>query len=483
MKIDNKKNNNNSNTKIKMTLAGIVFLLCSFLQKGISTITTPIFTRLLSTSEYGVFSTYTAWSSIFTIFITLKISSGVLQQALVKYGDDKNNLLSSVQGLSTFLCTISLIIYLLFHQIINGLIGLSTPIMIAMIFSIWLTDVFEIWIKGERNDFNYKKIAILTIVSSLLKPILGIISILLFPKIKVEARIYSLLLTELICYSFLFVKNARGGHFYIKKYWKYSILFAIPLVPHYLSQTILSQTDRIMIKYMFDNTAVGIYSLAYQISMAFTLFNSAISNVLNPWIYKRIKSNNFIKFNEIISLLYRTLMILNLLLILFAPELVSFFAPSSYYKAIGAIPAVTMSCVFMFLYGIFACFEFYFEKKKEIAIASVLGAILNVILNLIFIPRYGFIAASYTTLFCYVTYCLMHFIIMKKICKENKLSKNILKSSQLVFESIIFVLIGLLVSKLYNYLFLRIFILILVGIIAVSFWKKIRDTLLFIYKK
>lgn len=70
--------------------ASFWFLLCSFLQKGISVITTPIFTRLLSTAEYGQYNVFNSWLSIATIFITLNLSYGVYTQGLIKFEDEQN---------------------------------------------------------------------------------------------------------------------------------------------------------------------------------------------------------------------------------------------------------------------------------------------------------------------------------------------------------------------------------------------------------
>ena len=60
--------------------ASFWFLITGFLQKGISVITTPIFTRLLSTSEYGQLSIYNSWAGIITIFATLNLSAGVFMR-------------------------------------------------------------------------------------------------------------------------------------------------------------------------------------------------------------------------------------------------------------------------------------------------------------------------------------------------------------------------------------------------------------------
>lgn len=82
--------------------ASLWFLICSFLQKGISTVSTPIFTRLLSTAEYGQYNVFNSWLGIITIFVTLNLSAGVYTQGLVKFDKDNKILSSSLQGLMLF---------------------------------------------------------------------------------------------------------------------------------------------------------------------------------------------------------------------------------------------------------------------------------------------------------------------------------------------------------------------------------------------
>ena len=65
--------------------ASFWFLICSFLQRGISVITVPIFTRLLSTSEYGQFSVFNSWMGIISIIVTLNLFCGVYQRGLVAF--------------------------------------------------------------------------------------------------------------------------------------------------------------------------------------------------------------------------------------------------------------------------------------------------------------------------------------------------------------------------------------------------------------
>ena len=76
------------------------FFVCSFLQKGISVITTPIFTRLLSTAEYGQYNVFNSWYGIISIFVALRLSMGVYAQGLVKFEEERNRFSSSLQGLT-----------------------------------------------------------------------------------------------------------------------------------------------------------------------------------------------------------------------------------------------------------------------------------------------------------------------------------------------------------------------------------------------
>ena len=193
-------------------------------------------------------------------------------------------------------------------------------------------------------------------------------------------------------------------------------MFNLPLIPHYLSQTVLNGADRIMIQNMVGDEAAGIYGLAYSISLVMTLFNTALSQTMSPWIYQKIKMREETDIAGISYIALLVIAVVNLTLIALAPELVAIFAPLEYYDAIWVIPPVAMSTIFMFSYDLFAKFEFYYEKTKYIMAASMFGAVLNVVLNYIFIPIYGYYAAGYTTLVCYIVYVLTHYTFMRKIC-------------------------------------------------------------------
>lgn len=451
--------------------ASFWFLICSFLQRGISVITTPIFTRLLSTEEYGRYGAFDSWLKIVTIFVSLHLYSGVHTQGLVKFSEDRKRYSSSIQGLTLVLSLAWTVIYLLFQEYWNRLFSLTTVQMLAMLVMIWATSAFNLWAGEQRVEYRYQRLVLATLVASVAKPVVGILFVK-YATDKVTARILGLALVELVCYTgFFIVQMMRGKQFYSKKYWTHALMFNLPLIPHYLSQTVLNSADRIMIKDMVGASEAGIYTLAYSISQIMTLFNTALSHTLSPWIYQKIKDNKAQDITRIAYLAMFGIAVLNLGLIAVAPEMVALFAPATYHEAIWVIPPVAMSVLFIFSYDLFAKFEFYFEKTRFIMVASVLGAALNVILNYIFIRIYGYYAAAYTTLFCYIVYVMAHYIFMRRVCNRYMGGIVVYKPSILLLIYGGFMGAGFILMLTYNYPVVR-YSIIAVALIVIIIKRK-----------
>lgn len=453
--------------------ASLWFLICSFLQKGISMITTPIFTRLMNTSEYGNFNVFNSWLGIVTIFVSLNLGWGVYTQGLIKFDKERDIFSSSLQSLTLFLTIVWTGIYLLFRNFWNKLFSLTTVQMLAMLVMIWTSAAFNFWASEQRIYFKYRLLVIITLLVSIGKPVLGIV-LVKNASDKVTARILSLLLIEIIFYSWCFFAQIfKGRCIYSSKFWKYAVLYNIPLIPHYLSQTVLNNADRIMINNMEGEAAAGIYSLAYSLAMIMTLFNSALGQTMSPWIYQKIKEKRICDIAPVAYISLLLVAFVNLVLIVLAPEVVRVFAPSSYYEAIYCIPPIAMGCLLLYSYDLFAKFAFYFEKTKLIMSASVAGAVLNIILNYWGIKKWGYIAAAYTTLICYMIYVIFHYSLMIKICNDYLGNVKPYNTKWLIGGMGIFLLLGFGALQIYDYPYIRYLIIGLLIILAILKRKKI----------
>ncbi len=405
--------------------ASIWYTICNFFQKGISFIVVPIYVRLLTTAEYGEWSVFQSWRDILIIFASLNLYAGVYTKTIVDNVEDRDRYTSSMQGLGTVISIIMLTIYYFMHDWCNKRIGLTTPYVLLLFLYFIVYPAFSFWGTRQRVEYKYMFTILVTALISILTPVVSI-ALIRLTNLRAKAMILGYLLVQccvgLVFYIYQFCK---GKCFYHKDYWKYALEFNIPLIPHYLSLIVLGQSDRIMIQRFCGDSDAGIYSFAYQIASAMSMFLSAINGSRVPWSYEQLKMRVYQQLKKISNALCIMIGAIALMAALLAPDIISILGTEDYKLATYVIPIVCLSVYFTFVYDLFCSVEFYYGETKYIMLASVLGAISNVVLNEVFIPIGGFIAAAYTTLASYVLFMFMHFLFMRKVMNNQGIEGEI----------------------------------------------------------
>lgn len=428
----------------------IWFTICNFLQRGTAFITVPIFTRLLTTEEYGVCNVYFAWFEIFLLITSLKIPYEGLNNGLIRHEEDKDGYTSSAAGLIMVMTLSVGIVYLLFHRQINRITGLSSLIMGLMFVQLFFNSPLMLWTNRERFDFHYRLPAVITLISTILNPVIAVLAVL-NTSYRAEARIIASVAVQsffgLIVLIFLFKK---GKLFCKKEYWNFALRFNLPLIFYYISQSILNQSDRIMINYYEGSGKTAIYSVAYSAATIILLLVSAVNGSFNPWMYKRLKAGHLSEVRRTSGVLCLIVAGATLAMSLFAPILVRIMATGDYSQAIWVIPPVASSVFFIFLYMMFANVEMYYNETKGIPLVSVVCSVANLLLNVIFIPVYGYVAAGWTTLVCYMLLALLHYFLMKKACRKYQVKERLFSEKALLMIAAGVVFIAFLILQLYR---------------------------------
>ncbi len=441
-----------------MAKASLWAFFASIVQKGITVLATPIFTRILTTSEYAQYTLYQSWYDIFIIFATLNVFNYATYSAMKEFKDDRDGFIATAQTLVTGLCLLCFIIYYVAHIFVGDIIGFPIPIVLIMFLDILFFASFNLWASKERYVFKYKLMTILSVIIGILGPILGLIAIH-FSTNRGYGHIYGVAFVNIIIGLGVYIYNlVKSKNRFNKKYVKFIFAYCIPLIPHFLSSKLLTRFDRIMINEMCGAAQAGIYGLAYSLSSLVMLVNDAILKSLTPWTYQTISKGDkkgFKSLKKNTNYFIILVAIANLLLVLFAPEIVKIFAPAEYYEAIYVIPPISTSVYFTFLFNVYANIEYYYSETKFVALASIMSAVTNVVLNLIFINVFGYLAAGFTTLVSYILYALGHYIFMKMTCKKHAKGYNYYDNKSILIISIVFVLCSLLVIPLYNTVVLR----------------------------
>lgn len=443
------------------------YTVCNILQKGMQFIFVPIYVRLLTTEEYGKYSVFQSWKEILVIFTTLNLYSGVFTKAMVSHEDDRDRYTSSMQGLTTVIAAFWLLIYAVFSGFFNNIFSIDSVTMYLIFIYSALFPAQSFWSVRQRVENKYIGLVFVTLLMSVLTPGVSII-LLLTTYLREKSVIWGFLFVQIIfgalfyCYHF-----SKAKTFYYGPYWKDAVRFNIPLIPHYLSLIVLGQADRIMIERICGSSDAGIYSLAYQISQMLNILVSAVNSVFVPWGYEQLKFRKIQKLRDSskgLCLLYATA---TLCVILVAPEIILIAGGKEYAQAMWVIPSVSISSYVVFCYGFYSLVEFYYSKTKYVMVASSVSAILNVILNAVFIPIFGFIAAGYTTLASYIALMFMHFIFARKISRDKISTPNVFSDVTIMVSIASLIVIGGLSMLIYNLPIVRYAIIALVAIILI----------------
>lgn len=153
-------------------------------------------------------------------------------------------------------------------------------------------------------------------------------------------------------------------------------------------------------------------------------------------------------------------------------------ATEEYMQAIYVIPPIIGGVFFQVQYYIYANVVYYYKKPKYVMYASVSAAVLNVVLNYIFIRKYGFIAAGYTTIFCYLVQAVMDYFAMKKVVTEP-----IYNMKFIIGLSIAVIAVALFSNLLYSFTIVRYAIIAMFFIVSFMKRKQITSILTAIKKR
>lgn len=456
--------------------SGLWFTICNFIQKGISFITIPIFTRIMSTTDYGRYSVYTSWYSLIAIFATLNLSNYVFNKGMVKYPDERNEFELSLNCLSSTITVAFIVIYFIFFSNINRLIDLTTPLMTCMLIQILTEPAILCWTVRNRFEYKYRAVVVVTLCMAILNPLLGILAIKvnLFDDTVFSRALTITIVTALFAFVILYKLIKATNKVFSIRFWKYALAFNLPLIPHFLSQTVLNQSDRIMIKSICNASDAAIYSVAYSVGMAVLLFSQAIQQTYLPWLYQKLAKNDYSGITKTANIFLVIMAAINLLIIAFSPEIITIVGSEAYRSSIWVMPPICGSVYFIFLQNLFANIEYYHEETKLIAVASVFVAVLNIGLNAIFIRRYGFLAAGYTTLICYIVHALVHYFVMVYACKKNKMEVSLIFDLKITFIiSLVFCTFLMCMTILYKYTVIRYISIICMIFIAFGMRKRL----------
>ena len=460
--------------------SAIVYTMATLFSRGLAIITVPIFTRLMSTDQIGVVNLYNSWYTMISAVATLSLTSGGYMVAMKEYPNERDQYQSSVLTLTSIIAILIAAVYFTFSSFWNTLIGLPSSLVVLMLIGFFVAPARDFWFLRQRYEYKYKLAGIVSIGSALAASALSIVAVLKISQqdagSTAEGRLFA---NYFVLYGvsavIWLITMLRGKTFYNKDFWKLSLSLSIPLIGYSLAAQILNVSDRMMIGQMVNNSAVGIYSTLYTVSSISLMVWQAIHSSFVPYLFKSLESKDtgIKKISLQLMILYAGVAVV---LTYLAPEIVRILATEEYYEAIYIMPPIAAGVFFTAFANIYSDIAVYYKKTKYVMYPAAIAALVNLVLNYIFIKAYGYMAAAYTTLFSYILMALFQGLWARKLCKENGIEGNaVFEDRKLMVLAIATTLLCLLGIALYKFYIIRYLFVVVMAVLSLVLYKKYKS--------
>lgn len=394
--------------------ASTFYLFGSLFNKGMAFFTVPIFTRLLSTSDYGIVTTYNSWISILAMVVGFALHTGI-RIAFVDYKEEMKDFMATTTTFTLLSGGLLSVAIIFVSRLVS--FELNTTLIILCLLQSIATALVEDYSMYLMMQYRYKFRTALMILPNLISVILSVIAIkfVLTNDLYIGRIIPTALTVILFGILVCVLVYSKSRCFLNRDYLKYALSFSLPLILHGIALNILSQSDRTMITWLADSSQTGIYSLIYNFSMIATVITTSLEGIWVPWFYNKLQKKIYDEIN-VVAKDYINLMTYCMIgVILVGPEVVKLLASSNYWDGIKIIPPVVLSNFIIFAYTLYVNIEHFHKKTKGITFNTVIAALTNIILNSLLIPKYGYVAAAFTTLASYLVSFVLHSYKSKKL--------------------------------------------------------------------
>lgn len=391
---------------------GSLYLLANLLNKGIGFLTIPIFTRLMTTSEYGEVDTYLSVVALMLPVIGIYLGRAK-RNAYVDFPTDLDSFDKSIFVGSTISATIITIIMLLIRNFLG--ISLNRFLVIACCIQAFMSYIIECKMISLLMEQKALRRSLLMSLPHILISIVSVILLINMDHNKQYGRMAVYFSIYLIFGGFIYISTLlkKGGKVK-KEYITYAAAISIPLIFHGLAISVLSSSDRIMITYFKGASETGIYSLYYNVSLITLVLSSAIENVWIPWFTKQMTMENKERIPVVANVCTFFVAAFTIVMMMISPEIIKIMADKKYWGHEILIIPIIVSPFVMYVYTNLVNYEQYYKQTKMIARNTFIAALSNIILNAIFIPYYGAVAAAFTTLASYIILYFAHYWSCKK---------------------------------------------------------------------
>lgn len=409
----------NDNITAKALKAGIWYTVSTILVRATGIITTPVFTRLMSTNDYGIVATFNSWQSLLVIIFSLNLGYSI-GRAKLDFKGKLNQYEGSMCFLSLFVTFCACVAAAIFLKPLLNLMELDGTMMAVLALNLLFTPIVIFHQNKLRYEYRYKGNIAISVFTTVAGVIFSLSFIWCFSHAKYFGKALGTTLPSVVLGIVFLILMARKKVLKPNRvFWNYGMHLSLPMVAHTVSLNLLAQSDRIVITKFCGTEWTGIYSLAYQYALLISIVTTAVSDAWLPWFHDKLYAGCKREIARNVKPFVMLGCMLGIGCIAVGPEAIYILGGDAYKAGVAVVMPVVGGTICQYIYSHYVNIELHLKNTKYVAAGTIFAASTNIVLNLIFVPRFGFVAAAYTTLFSYFILMVVHYFISKKIMKMD----------------------------------------------------------------
>ena len=395
----------------KAIRSGVMYTFSNFLTKGLVFLTTPIFARIMSIKAFGEYSGFTTWQALLLCILPLGLDSTV-NRARLDFPGRLEGYMSSVAAASTIFSLVVYGVVILFSDFFMDLFKMDMILIHIMFAYMILHPALTLFQAKNSAEFRYKTSTAISLSSAILSLAFAIVFSWKFEdqmlgRVIGYDGVYIAFCAVLLVYIFWKGRTIRW------EYIRYGLRLALPYVPHIIAIYLLSSGDKLVIQHLCGDEAVAYYNIGFTCAVVISMLSNSVNSAMSPWLFQSLHDQNYAKIKAVNKVYVGAFVFVTVGLLLIAPEIMLVLGGEKYRQAQGVLVPIMAGCCCNFIYTSYVNVESFLKKPGMISVGTATTACINLVLNLIFVGLYGYEAAAYTTMVCYMILLIFHYSMVR----------------------------------------------------------------------
>ena len=407
-------------------------------------ILTPYYTRIFNPSQYGVITELYSYIVVFMILLTYGLETGFFRYAKTHKNYHEvfyTSLISLFVTSGLFVLVIYIFLtplsaYLEYREYQNLVFWTACIVAIDA-----FTSIFFAKLRWENRGLRFSLLKIVNVAV-----IVGLVIFFMdiLPSYAQKHTFFKHIYNSNFTVEYVFIANLAASFIVMvllisginfKKIsfnfglYKNLLMYSFPLLIAGLAGAMNDALDKILLKHLIRDAdglnQLGIYGANYKLAVIMTLFIQMFRYAFEPFFFSNSDQKNIRELYAEVMKYFLLFCFVIFLVITFYIDIVKYFIGADFRSGLNIVPIILVANIF---YGIFINLSVWYKLNdltKYGALLTITGVIVTVAINVIFVPVYGFIAAAWGHLFCYVVMVIMSYFLGRKFYKINYQLKSL----------------------------------------------------------